>query len=215
VEVVLDNLDRFADGVATTVSLTVLSWLGAFVLGIVAASFRVGPVRPLRAFGTVYVEVIRNCPLTVLFAVFFFGFPSIGILFDSKFTSSVIVLSVYTGAFVAETVRAGVNTVGTGQVEAARSLGLGLTQVLGLVVLPQALRSVVGPLGSLFSALIRNTSIAYTIGLVELTGTAAQLSVESAQFVPVYLAAALAYLTLTLPTGFVVGILERRLAIRR
>lgn len=213
-EIVLDNLDRFAEGVATTVSLTVLSWLGAFLIGVVVASFRVGPVRPLRAFGTVYVELIRNCPLTVLLVVFFFGFPSIGIT-EPAFTSAVLVLSVYTGAFVAETVRAGVNTVAAGQVEAARSLGLGFTQVLALVVLPQALRSVVGPLGSLFSALIRNSSIAYVIGLVELTATAAQLSVASAQSIPVYVVAALAYLALTLPTGFVVGVLERRLAIRR
>lgn len=213
-EIVFENLDRFAEGVATTVSLTVLSWFAAFFIGVVVASFRVGPVRPLRAFGTLYVELFRNCPLTVLFVVFFFGFPSIGIT-EPAFTSAVLVLSVYTGAFVAETVRAGVNTVAAGQVEAARSLGLGFTQVLGLVVLPQALRSVVGPLGSLFSALIRNSSIAYVIGVVELTGTAAQLSVESAQSVPVYVAAALAYLALTLPTGFVVGVLERRLAIRR
>ncbi len=213
-DVVLDNLDRFAEGMGMTALLTVLSWLGAFVIGVVIASFRVGPIRPLRAVGTVYVEVVRNCPLTVLFVVFFFGFPSIGVT-ESPFTSAILVLSVYTGAFVAETIRAGVNTVAVGQVEAARSLGLGFTQVLGLVVLPQALRSVVGPLGSLFSALIRNSSIAYVIGLVELTGTAAQLSVASAQFVPVYAGAALAYLALTLPTGLVVGVLERRLAIRR
>jgi ABC-type amino acid transport system permease subunit len=116
---------------------------------------------------------------------------------------------------VAETVRAGVNTVALGQVEAARSLGLGFSQVLGLVVLPQALRSVVGPLGSLFSALIRNSSIAYTIGLVELTGTAQQLSVSTAQFVAVFAGAALAYLALTLPTGAVVGVIERRVAIKR
>jgi glutamate transport system permease protein len=214
VDVVLDNLDRFAQGMGMTALLTMLSWLGAFVLGVAAASSRVGPIRPLRAAGTAYVGVVRNCPLTVLFVVFFFGFPSIGII-ESRFTSAVIVLSVYTGAFVAETVRAGVNTVAPGQVEAARALGLGFTQVLGLVVLPQALRSVVGPLGSVFSALIRNTSIAYVIGQVELTGTAFQLSVASAQFVPVYLGAALAYLALTLPTGLAVGVLERRWAIRR
>ncbi len=214
-DVVFDNLDRFAAGMGTTASLTVLSWLGAFVIGVAVASFRVGPILPLRAFGTVYVELIRNCPLTVLFVVFFFGFPSIGILVESKFISAILVLSVYTGAFVAETVRAGVNTVAPGQVEAARSLGLGFNQVLGLVVLPQALRSVIGPLGSLFSALIRNSSIAYVIGLVELTGTAFQLSVASAQFVPVFTGAALAYLALTLPTGLVVGVIERRLAIRR
>ena len=213
-DVVVDNLDRIAAGMGTTVSLTVLSWLGAFVIGIAVASFRVGPIPPLRGVGAVYVEVVRNCPLTVLIVVFYFGFPSIGIT-APRFTSAVIVLSLYTGAFVAETVRAGVNTVGAGQVEAARSLGLSFPQVLGLVVLPQALRSVVGPLGSLFSALIRNTSIAYFISVVELTGTAHQLSVATSQFLPVFLAVALAYLSLTLPTGLLVGVIERRTAIKR
>lgn len=214
-DVVLDNLDRFASGLATTVSLSLLSWVGAFVIGLVVASLRVGPIPPLRGAGTIYVETIRNCPLTVLFVIFFFGFPSIGILFESKFVSAVIVLSVYTSAFVAETVRAGVNTVATGQVEAARSLGLGFSQVLGLVVFPQALRSVVAPLGNIFIALIKNSSIAYTIGLIELTGTANQVAVENAQFVAVFAGAAVAYLLLTLPSGLAVGAIERRVAIRR
>lgn len=213
--VVLDNLDRFGPGMATTVALTAWSWVAAFAIGVVVASWRVSPVPPLRAAGALYVTLVRNCPLTVLFAVFFFGFPSLGIRFESFFVTAVIVLSAYTGAFVAETIRAGVNTVAPGQIEAARSLGLRFPQVLGLVVLPQALRSVVGPLGSLLSALIRNTSIAYTISLVEITGTANQISVETAQAVAVFAGAALAYLALTLPTGLAVGIIERRVAIRR
>jgi glutamate transport system permease protein len=214
VDVVLDNLDRIVAGTGTTVALTVASWLGAFVLGVAVAAMRVSPIPPLRAAGAVYVEVVRNCPLTVLFVVFYFGFPSIGIT-EPPFTSAIIVLSLYTGAFVAETVRAGFNTVGPGQVEAARSLGLGFRQVLGLVILPQALRAVVGPLGSLFSALIRNSSIAYSISVVELTGATSQIANENAEFVPVFAAAALAYLVLTLPTGVVVGVIERRVAIKR
>jgi glutamate transport system permease protein len=214
VRVVLDNLDLFAEGIRTTVALTLLSWIGAFVLGVVVASFRVGPIPPLRAAGTVYVEMVRNCPLAVLFVVFFFGFPKIGII-QPPFTSAVIVLAAYTGAFVAETVRAGFNTVASGQVEAARSLGLSFRQVLGLVVLPQALRSVVAPLGNLFIALIKNSSIAYTISVVELTGTAQRLGNSSAQYVPVFLGAALAYLALTLPSGALVGVIERRVAIKR
>ncbi len=212
--VVFDNLGLFADGIRTTVALTLLSWIGAFVLGVIVASFRVGPIAPLRAAGTVYVEVVRNCPLAVLFVVFFFGFPKIGIT-EPPFTSAVIVLSAYTGAFVAETVRAGFNTVAPGQVEAARSLGLTFGQILGRVVLPQALRSVVAPLGNLFIALIKNSSIAYTISVVELTGTAQSLGIRTAQFVPVFLGAALAYLALTLPSGALVGVIERRVAIKR
>lgn len=213
-DVIFDNLDLFYAGIRTTAALTVLSWAGAFIIGVVVASFRVSPVPPLRAVGATYVEVVRNCPLAVLFVVFVFGFPKIGVTY-SYFTSAVIVLSAYTGAFVAETVRAGINTVASGQVDAARALGLTFPQVLGLVVLPQALRTVVAPLGNLFIALIKNTSIAYTISVVELTGTAQGLASRTAQVIPVFLAVALAYLALTLPSGALVGVLERRVAIKR
>lgn len=178
------------------------------------AAFRVSPVAPLRAAGTVYVEVIRNCPLTVLFVLFFFGLPNAGIIYP-RFASAVIVLGIYTSSFVAEVVRAGINTVSTGQVEAARSIGLTFPQVLGDVVLPQALRSVVSPLGNLFVALVRNSSIAYTISVVELTGTFQRVAIESAEFFPALLAVATIYLAITLPAGYLIGVLERRLAVRR
>lgn len=213
-DVVFDNLDLFAGGIRTTAALTALSWAGAFVIGVVVASFRVSPVPPLRVVGATYVEVVRNCPLAVLFVVLVFGFPKIGLTY-SYFTSAVIVLSAYTGAFVAETVRAGINTVAPGQVDAARALGLTFPQVLGLVVLPQALRTVVAPLGNLFIALIKNTSIAYTISVIDLTGAAYGLANASAQVIPVFLAAALSYLAMTLPSGALVGVLERRVAIKR
>lgn len=207
-------MDLFVDGIKTTVSLTLLGWLGAFAIGIVVASFRVSPVPPLRWFGATYVELVRNCPLTVLFFLFWFGLPNAGVQFP-RFPSAVIVLAIYTGAFVTEAIRAGINTVALGQAEAARSLGLTFTQVLGQVVLPQALRSVVAPLGNVFIALIKNSSIAYTISIVELTGQAQTLAVRSAEVIPVFTAAAVAYLILTLPSGFAIGYLERRLAVKR
>ena len=198
----------------TTVSLTLLGWAGAFAIGIVIASFRVSPVPPLRWFGATYVELVRNCPLTVLFFLFWFGLPNAGVTLP-RFPSAVVVLAVYTGAFVAEAIRAGINTVAGGQAEAARSLGLTFGQVLGQIVLPQALRSVVAPLGNVFIALIKNSSIAYTISVVELTGQAQTLAIRTTEVIPVFTAAAVAYLVLTLPSGFVVGALERRLAVKR
>jgi glutamate transport system permease protein len=181
---------------------------------LVVASFRVSPVPPLRWFGATYVELVRNCPLTVLFFLFWFGLPNAGVQLP-RFPSAVIVLAVYTSSFVAEAIRAGVNTVAAGQAEAARSLGLTFGQVLGQVVLPQALRSVVAPLGNVFIALIKNSSIAYTISIVELTGQAQTLAIRTAEVIPVFSAAAAAYLLLTLPSGAAVGFLERRLAVKR
>lgn len=213
-DVVFDNLDLFLGGMRTTVLLTVLSYAAAFVIGIVVAAFRVSPVPPLRAAGTLYIGTVRNTPLAVLMVLFFFGLPDVGIIY-SGFVSAVIVLSAYTGAFLGEAVRSGINAVSRGQGEAARALGLTFPQTLRIVVLPQALRTVVGPLGSIFSALIRNSSLAALISVSELSDTADKLISDTAQPIPVFFGAAFAYLALTLPTGFVLAGIERRLAIKR
>jgi glutamate transport system permease protein len=198
----------------TTVSLTLLSYAVAFVIGIVVAACRVSPIPPLRVAGAFYVETVRNTPLTVLFVLFFFGLPKVGIIYE-PFPTAIIVLGGYTGAFVAETIRSGINTVAVGQAEAARSLGLTFPQVLFLVILPQALRTVVAPLGSLFIALIKNSSIALVIAVKELVFLTDSLANETAQPIPIYLGAAAAYLMLTVPSGVVIGVIERRVAIKR
>jgi glutamate transport system permease protein len=214
VKIVLDNLPAFLRATRTTAELTALSFLVAMVIGTVVAGFRVSPIPPLRWVGTLYVELIRNTPLLVLMFLFFFGFPQIGIKY-STFTSAIIVLSAYTGTFVAETVRAGINTVATGQAEAARSLGLTFSQLLGLVILPQAFRAVVAPLGSVLIALIKNSALASVIAATDLTFLSVQLSNSTSRPVAVYLGAAFFYMALALPTGWAVGALERRVAVKR
>ncbi len=192
-----------------------MSFAGAFALGCILASFRVSPVAPLRMAATAYIEVVRNTPLIALMLLFFFGFTKVGIGPYSPFVSAVIVLAAYTGTYVGEVIRAGINSVSTGQAEAARALGLTFVQVLGLVVLPQALRTVVGPIGNLFIALIKNSAIAYVISVLELTGTADRISTATAQPIAAYLGAAAGYLILTLPSGLLIGVLERRVAVKR
>lgn len=212
--VVLDNLDLYLEAMRTTVLLTVVSFVAAFVLGVIVAAFRVSPVPPLRAAGAVWVETLRNTPLAVLFLLFFFGLTKVGFSY-TPFVSSLIVLSVYTSTYVAETVRAGINSVSRGQAEAARALGLTFPQVLTRIVMPQALRTVVAPLGSVFIALIKNSGIASTIAVVDLTGLARSLGEATAQPVAAFLGAAVAYVMLALPAGWGVGLLERRVAIKR
>ena len=213
-DVVLDNLDQYLDAMRITAVLTLVSFATAMVIGVVIATFRVSPVPPLRLAGTVWVEALRNTPLAVLFLLFFFGLPKVGILF-SPLVSSLIILSVYTSTYVAETVRAGINSVSRGQAEAARSLGLTFSQVLARIVMPQALRTVVAPLGSVFIALIKNSGIASTITVLDLTGMARRLGEITAQPLAVFAGAAVAYLILALPAGWAVGALERRVAIKR
>jgi His/Glu/Gln/Arg/opine family amino acid ABC transporter permease subunit len=213
-DVVLDNLDVFVRGMRTTVSLTVLSFALALVIGIVVAACRVSPVPPLRWAGATYVEAVRNTPLTLLFVLFFFGLTKVGILY-SPFTTAILVLGGYTGAFVAEMVRSGINAVATGQAEAARSLGLTFPDVLRLVVLPQALRTVVAPLGGLFVALVKNSSIASVIAVEDLAYNTEILINDTARAIPVFLGASVAYLLITIPSGVLIELLDRRVAIRR
>lgn len=212
--VVLDNLDVLAQAFRGTVGLTVWSFVLAFLIGTLIAAFRVSPVAPLRSFGVVWTEVFRNTPLLVLMVLFFFGFPKLGVRY-SPFVSAVIVLSAYTSAFIAETIRAGINTVAVGQAEAARALGLTFPQTLRIVVLPQALRTIVAPLGSVLIALEKNTSIAFAISVLELSKAQETLINDTAQPVAITLGVAIAYLLITVPSGIATGWLERKVAIRR
>jgi len=213
-QIVFDNLDGFTEAMVVTVELTLLSFVAAFVIGVIIAAFRVSPVAPLRAFAAFWVETFRNTPVIVLLFLFFFGLTKIGVRY-SPFTSAVIVLSVYTSTFVAETVRSGINSVAKGQAEAGRALGLTFPQLLGLVVLPQALRTVVAPLGSVFIALIKNSAIAGAFGVLDILGFAQKLINADARPIQILLGAAVAYLVLALPAGWAVGVLERRVAIKR
>ena len=213
-DVVFDNLDVFLEGMRRTAELSVLSFLLAFVIGVVLAGLRVSPVPPLRWASATFIELVRNTPLLVLMFIVVFAFPSIGFTW-SYFLSAIVVLSAYTATFVGETVRSGINSVSKGQVEAARALGLTFPQVLRMVVMPQALRTVIGPLGGIFIALLKNSGVAVAINVPELTSAANQVGTDTAQFIPAFLGAAAAYLMLTIPSGFATTWLERRLAIKR
>jgi glutamate transport system permease protein len=188
--------------------------VGALGIGLVVASCRVSPVPPLRGAAFAYVEVVRNTPLTVHLVLLFFGLPKLGLTWSPR-TTAIIGLAVYTGAFAGEVIRAGINTVGRGQVEAARAIGFRFGQVLRLVVLPQALRASIAPLGSVLSALVRNTAVAYTISVLDIMGQSDRLVTTTAQAVPVLAGAALFYFSLTLPLAVGINVLERRQRILR
>ena len=208
-DAVLDNLDVFVDGFRTTISLTLLSAMGALILGTLIAAMRVSPVPPLRWAGTLYVNLVRNTPLTVVFFLVVFGLPEVGVII-SFYRFAVIALSLYTAAFVAEAVRSGINSVAAGQAEASRSVGMTFGQTLRLVVLPQAFANVIPPLASVFIALLKNTSIAFAFGIFE--GTQAMYKLANANgnaVIEILVAAAICYLTLALLASLAFGALER------
>jgi glutamate transport system permease protein len=212
---VLDNLDAYRQGFVTTLALTVVATLLALALGTLLAAMRVSPVPTLRAAGTVYVEVVRNTPLTVVFFFAVFVLPQLDIRL-SFFVFAVIAVTVYHAAFFCEAVRSGINAVGVGQAEAARSIGLTFTQTLRLVVLPQALRTVVPPLINVVIALTKNTSIAAAFGVADLTAVGSRLAnANSDAVIPIFAGIGVCYLVLTLPSGWLAGQLERRVAVIR
>ncbi|WP_368861228.1 amino acid ABC transporter permease [Frankia sp. AgB32] len=209
---VLDNLDIFAEGLRRTVGLSLFAALAALVLGTALAAMRVSPVAPLRWLGTAYVETVRNTPLTVVFFFVVFVLPQVDVVF-SYFTFAVVALSIYHAALVCEAVRSGINGVDVGQAEAARALGLTFSQNLRLIVLPQAFRNVIQPLGSVISALIRNSSIAAAFGVQELTGVVQRLTTANPDSViAVLFGGVIGYLILTLALAGVLTVTERRVA---
>lgn len=213
-DAVLDNFDAFRDGWFLTIQLAVVSFVLAMALGLLIAAMRVSPFAPARGVGTAYVDIFRNSPLPALALLFWFGLPKLDISI-SRFVCAALVLSLYTGAFIGETIRAGINSVAVGQSEAARSIGLTFVQNLRLVILPQALRTVVQPLGNIWIALVKNTAIASFIALPDLIYRTDQVNTAESDPVPIFLAAGLGYLLLTLPSGAVLSVIERKVAIKR
>jgi glutamate transport system permease protein len=209
-----DYGDLFWEGFKTTLSLTILSFLIAMAIGIVVASMRVSPIRPLRAAGLVYVETFRNIPLLLILLFTVFGLPKLDVTIDF-FPAAVAGCSLYTGAFVAEAVRSGINAVGLGQGEAARSIGLTFGQSMRFVVLPQALRNVVAPLANVFIALTKNTSIASAISVVELTTVLSRVIEGTSEGILTLAVVSLLYMCITIPAGLLAGVVERRVRILR
>jgi glutamate transport system permease protein len=212
--VVLAHFPEVLSALWTTLQLAVLSFVGALVIGTIVAIMRISPVAPLRAAGLVYVEFFRNIPLLSLLFLVVFGLPDLNVTF-SLFSSAVIGMALFSGAFVCESVRTGINTVPIGQAEAARAIGLTFTQSLRRVILPQAFRSMVQPLVNVWIGTLIGTSLAAAVGVYELTAEGQFLQLSYAGGLPLFLAIAVLYIAMALLSGGAGSWLERKVAIRR
>ncbi|QBJ98220.1 amino acid ABC transporter permease [Rhodococcus sp. ABRD24] len=211
----------------TTVQLTVWSAIGALIWGTLLAAMRASPVPILRIFATWYVNIFRNTPLTLIIVFCSVGlYQNLGVHFapegsskfidQNNFRLAVLGFVVYTSAFVCESLRSGINTVPIGQAEAARSLGLTFSQGIRLIVLPQAFRAVIAPLGSVLIALTKNTTIASAIGVAEASLLMkTMIENESDKLFLVFGIFAIGFMVLTLPVGFLFGYLGKRMAVKR
>ena len=213
---VTDNLDLYWEGFLRSLGICLWGLVGSLVLGTLVATFRVSPVGPLRALGTAWVTLIRNCPLTVVLFFFAFGLPEVG-LNGSYYAFGLGALVIYTSAFVCEALRSGINAVPAGQAEAARAIGLRFTQTLTQIVLPQAFRTSIPPVGSVLIAMFKNSAVvgAFGVGRDLFSVGESLTSAQGFAALPVLTGVAVGYLLITLPAGAVLAVLERRMAIIR
>lgn len=209
--ILIENFDMYLEGFKNTVLASVIALVASFLLGTIIAIMRIAPIKLLNWIGTAYVEFIRNIPLLIITFFFFVGTPVLGFTFTG-FQAGTIALSIYTAAFIAEAIRAGIQAVPKGQMEAARSSGLTYNQAMRLIILPQAIKIVIPPIGNQFINLVKNSSILAVVAGLDLMYHADLVSSKTFVVFDVYIFVALFYLILTVPLSLGVGYLERRLA---
>jgi glutamate transport system permease protein len=209
-----------------TIYLTFFAAIGSLVIGTVLAVMRVSPVGVLRGLGAFYVNTVRNTPLTLILLFCLLGVryvlqivlapeASPTSVVDNAIRWAVVGLSLYHAAFVCEALRSGVNTVDRGQAEAARASGLTFAQSMREVIMPQAFRGAIAPLGSVLIALTKNTTVASIIGVAEASGLMKTIIENETASVAVFLVFAIGFVILTLPVGLLFTSLSRRLAVKR
>jgi len=205
-----------------TILLTFFSAIGSLVIGTIVVIMRVSPIAMLQKLGALYVNTVRNTPLTLIIIFCNIGFiVNLGLNLSEDIAANnirwaVIGLSFYHAAFVCEALRSGINTVPPGQAEAARSIGLTFGQNVRYVVLPQAFRGAITPLGNTLIALTKNSTIAYAIGVAETSGLMKEMIENRPDLlIPIFLIVALGFVILTLPVGILTSSLSRRLAVKR
>jgi polar amino acid transport system permease protein len=208
-------------GLLTTLQLSCLAWLLAVGLGILAGALRTLRVAPLRWLATVYVEFFRNVPLLVWMFLWYFGVPPLlpqalqDWLFEHgvEFWAGVFALGVYHGARFSEVLRAGIQSIPKTQLEAALSTGLTVAQAYRLVIIPIALRLIIPPATNETLNLLKNSSVALTIGVAELTFQTRQIETYTAKAFEALAAGTMIYLILCVTIATVMARLERRIAI--
>lgn len=205
-----------------TIQLSILGTIGSLILGTIVAVLRLSPVRVFQWIGTWYVNTFRNTPLTLLMLFSILGMSYIlGLQLNSEIVNSnvfrwaVVMLSIYHGAFICEALRSGVNTVPAGQAEAARAIGLTFAQSMQHVLLPQAFRGAIAPIGSTIIALIKNSTVAAVIGAGEAANLMSVVIENEGSGFSVFLVFAIGFVILTLPLGLLITRLSRRLAVKR
>lgn len=199
-------MEYFLEGLRVTILTSLIALLCSFILGTIIAVMRIAPIKPLNWLGSIYVEFIRNIPvLVVVFFTYLAGS-------FSGMIAGTIGLTIYTAAFISEAIRAGILSVPKGQMEAARSTGLSYGQAMRFIILPQAIKIVIPPLGNQFLNLVKNSSLLAVVAGGDLMYQGDLISAMTYVTFDTYIFVALFYLVLTIPLSIGVSYLEKRLA---
>ncbi|MBD8079234.1 ABC transporter permease subunit [Cellulosimicrobium arenosum] len=205
------------------IQLTFWAAILSLILGTFLALMRISPIPSLRWAGTTYVNLVRNTPLTVIMTFMVLAVwtqlqISLADNFEQNFFRLAVVgLTVYHAAFVCESIRSGVNTVPLGQAEAARAIGLSFVPAARLVILPQAFRGAVAPLGNTLIALLKNSTVAAAASVTNETSSLMRNMIEfnSSEIYSIFFIFAIGYVILVIPIGLLTTSLSNRLAVRR
>lgn len=212
IQIVIDSLwPMIKAALQYTITLALISFVLGLILAVLVALVRVWKIPVLNQIAIFYVWVIRGTPLLVQLFIIFFGLPSIGIEFD-PFSAAVIAFTLNMGAYNSEIVRAAIQSIASGQWEAAYSLGMTRGQALWRIVLPQAARVSVPPLSNSFISLVKDTSLAYTVTVVELFQVAKQITATTYEPLLLYTEAAVIYLAICTILNALQNVMEKRLS---
>lgn len=210
-EIISSQWLSLLSGLWNTILCSVIALVGSLVIGTFFALLEISKYRVVRIIGSVYVEVFRNIPLLVIAMAFFLIVP----MYFTKisgFTAGTIGLTLYTSAFIAETVRAGINSVEAGQLEGALANGLTTGQAMRYIILPQAFKVIIPPLGNQFINLVKNSSVLAFVAGFDLMYEGNMIANDTLQTIPTYFIVGIMYLIITLPLSYYMRHLEKKLA---
>ena len=207
---VVNSFPLLLIGAGVTIQITVLSTAIGFVIGLVVGVARISHLRPLRLLAEVYVEFFRGTPLLVQIFLFYFALPVITGQRIDPFIAAISACGINSGAYVAEIFRAGIQSVDEGQMEAGRSLGMTWLQTMRYIIVPQAFKRVIPPLGNEFIAMLKDSSLVSVIGFEELTRRGQLIIAKTYGSFEIWMSVAVIYLVMTLTISCFVAYLERR-----
>ncbi len=210
-QILTNNWGTFLTGFWNTILCSIIALFFSLILGVFFALLEVAPPKFGRVVAKIYVAIFRNIPLLVIVMIFYLIIPRSGLKL-SGFQAGTVGLALYTSAFIAETVRSGINSVGDGQMEGARSNGMTYVQAMHYVILPQALKIVIPPLGNQFINLIKNSSVLAFVAGFDLMYQAQLVAFATFQTISTYVIVGIFYLILTLPLSYYMRYLEKKLA---